>query len=220
MDDLNSPSGLPGLTQAEAATIFDDPTALAEFAGNRGKPKFDEESLITAHGELTAEHIELARAHISSGASLGVQPTAIKALRHSHHRLAMLLASGIDETKAAIICNYSVSRISILKADPAFQELLSYYSDQVEETWAGFHETASGLSLDMLQELQRRLDESPEQFTVASLNESIKLLADRTGHAPVTKSVSVNVNADVGTRLAEARRKAQQLAAEVLNAGE
>jgi hypothetical protein len=46
------------------------------------------------------------------------------------------------------------------------------------------------------------------------LLEITKVLADRTGHAPVTKSVQVNVNADVGTRIEAARRRLLQLGQE------
>lgn len=189
-----------------------DSSALHTFVAIRAPRTIDENDLILASGELTQEHIEVAQKHVASGATLGTQPAPLVAIRHTHHRLAQLLATGVDETVAAKLCNYSVSRVSILKADPAFQELLSFYSSRVDEEWADFVSTAANLSMDTLGELQRRLDETPEQFSVATLIEMTKMLADRTGHAPVTKSVSVNVNADVGTRLAEARRKAQELA--------
>lgn len=215
VDELSQPSGLPGLAQADAATIFDeaaDVATLAAFATRRGKVAFDEDSLILESGELTTEHVEAARQHLATGATLGVRQSPLKALRHTHHRLAQLLATGVDEGVAAKLCNYDVSRVGILKSDPAFAELLSYYSDRVTQEWADFVSSAANLSLDSLQEIQRRLDENPDEFSVASLMELTKMLADRTGHAPVTKSVSVNVNADIGSRLAEARRKAAQLA--------
>jgi hypothetical protein len=214
MTDTIEPSGLPELTPAEAAAIFDtvDANPLLALAGTRGKPKLDESALVTDSGPLTAEHLAIASDHLASGQPLGTQAPTLKAIRHSHHRLAQMLAMGIDESRAALMCNYSVSRVSILKSDPAFQELLAYYSDKAGEQWSDFVAAASGLSLDMLQELQRQLDEQPEKFTPGQLLEGIKVLADRTGHAPVTKSVQVNVNTDFGSRLDEARKRAQQLA--------
>lgn len=159
---------------------------------------------------LTAKDVEAMRTHVASGNSLGVKPVDIKALRHTHHRLAQMLAVGVDETVAAKLCNYSVSRVSILKADPAFAELLAHYSEDVKEEWADFVATAANLSMDFLQELQRRLDENPEQFSPASLNETLKVLADRTGHAPVQKTQNVNINLNMGDRLKAARERANE----------
>lgn len=218
LDASNAPSGLPELTQAEAAAIFDGADALLDFSSSRGKPKLDESALVIASGELTDEHLQAVATHQASGDTLGSTASPLKALRHTHHRLAQLLAVGTDETVAAKLCNYSVSRVSILKSDPAFQELLAYYAGGVQDQWADFVATAAGLNMDFLQELQRRLDENPEQFSAASLMDAVKLLADRTGHAPVTKSVSVNVNADVGSKLEAARRRLQQLGSEAIDA--
>lgn len=157
---------------------------------------------------LTAKDIEAMKTHVASGNSLGIKPVDIKALRHTHHRLAQMLAVGVDETVAAKLCNYSVSRVSILKGDPAFAELLAHYTDDVKEEWADFVGTAANLSMDFLQELQKRLDENPEQFSVNALNEALKTLADRSGHAPVTKTQNVNINLDLGDKLRRARERA------------
>jgi len=201
MDDPSSiPSGVPGLTQADAADLF-------AFAGTRGKTKYSEDELILDSGPLTSEHLELARQHVTSGATLGIQPSSLKAIRHTHHRLAQLLAMGVDETRAGLLCNYTPSRVSVLKGTPAFQELIAHYKGQVDEEWRDFVSVAADLSLDFLGELQRRLDEDPESFTPSALIEATKVLADRTGHAPVTKSVSVSVSADVGSRLEAARAR-------------
>lgn len=159
---------------------------------------------------LGPEDILAMQKHVASGGNLGVQAINIKALRHTHHRLAQLLAVGVDETVAAKLCNYAVSRVSQLKADPAFAELMAHYSDDVKEEWADFVATAANLSLDFLQELQRRLDETPDAFTPQTLNESLKILADRTGHAPVQKTQNVNINVDMGTKLKQARERANE----------
>lgn len=159
---------------------------------------------------LTAADIAAMQAHVNSGNSLGVKAVDIKALRHTHHRLAQMLAVGVDETVAAKLCNYSVSRVSILKGDPAFAELLAHYSEEVKEEWADFVGTAANLSMDFLQELQRKLDEEPEKFSPSAIMEAIKILADRTGHAPVQKTQNVNINLNMGDKLKAARERANQ----------
>jgi len=70
-----------------------------------------------------------------------------------------------------------------------------------------FVSAAKELSLDFLGKLQKDLDESPEKFTPQLTLEAIRNLAERTGHAPVSKTVNVNVNAEFGDRLAAARRR-------------
>jgi hypothetical protein len=182
-------------------------THFPEGLGGK-RPRVPVEDVFFSVEPLTAEDIEAYRKQMASGTPLGVQAVDIKALRHTHHRLAQMLAVGVDETVAAKLCNYSVSRVSILKGDPAFAELLAHYTEDVKEEWADFMATAANLSMDFLQELQKRLDENPEQFSVNALNEALKTLADRSGHAPVTKTQNVNINLDLGDKLRRARERA------------
>lgn len=165
------------------------------------------EEVFLAVDPLTRDDITAMQTHMASGGNLDVKPVDLKQVRHTHHRLAQLLAVGVDEFVAAKLCNYSFSRVSMLKSDPAFAELLAHYTGDVQDQWADFVGTAANLSLDVLQEMQRRLDETPEQLTPTHLIELGKFLADRTGHAPVQKSIAVNVNADVGSRLQAARER-------------
>lgn len=180
------------------------------FVSGGGRPRIPQECVVTGYGPLTAEHVALMNAHVESGSPIGVTNGAVKALRHTHHRLAQLLAGGMDETVAAVVCNYSVSRVSILKADPAFRELLAHYAATKEDAFGDFVTMAADLSKDMLQQLQAMLDEAPEKFGPTHLMDAIKLLADRTGHAPMTKTLNVNVNVDMADKLrrASARREA------------
>lgn len=143
---------------------------------------------------LEVSHLATLAAHIESGASLGVEAGAIKRIRPTHHRAARLLATGLDETKVALLCNYTPARISILKSDPAFQELLTAYSGEVDDTWADTVQVMADLSMDALQELQIRLEETPEMFNIVQLQDLVKLTADRSGNGPTSTQ---NVNAKV-----------------------
>lgn len=194
------------LSPEAAESIFNE-LGFGAFGTNTRGPTIPLAQLVTDYGPLTAAHVAIAEAHVESGQTLNVSMPEIKQLRHTHHRAAQLLAIGVDENIVAKLCNYSVSRISVLKSDPAFSQLLAYYAENVEEKWGDFVSTAAGLSMDMLQELQRRLDETPEAISTQAIIESVKLLADRTGHAPVQKSVNVNVNTDVGAKLQAAKQR-------------
>jgi hypothetical protein len=166
-----------------------------------------------AQRPLTAESVRDLResdlALLSS--ERGTRAPPIQKLRDRHHSLARALASGMRDHEASAITGYSASRISILKADPTFQELLAGYQSQSDTVFADFVTRASGLAVEAVKELHDRLEEDPESFTHGQLLEVVKTVADRSGNAPVQRSVSVGVNVDLGDRLAAARRRLQSL---------
>lgn len=156
---------------------------------------------------LDAEDVAAAREYVETSGVMGVNMPDLKAMRNTHHRLAQLLAAGMDEIKAGRLCGYAHSRVSVLKADPAFAELLAYYSNQVKIEFQDFVTAASELSMDFLEHLQETLSEHPEKFTPNMTLEAIRTLADRSGNAPVAKSINVSVNTDLGNRMAAARAR-------------
>jgi hypothetical protein len=194
----------PAITVEQAQEI-----AARHFPAVSGaRPKFPPGEIVLSVQRLTDADIVAYEGHVASGRTIGVKPVDLKAIRNTHHRLAQMLAVGVDETVAAKLCNYGVARVSILKSDPAFAELLAHYAADVREEWADFVSTAANLSMDVMQEIQKRLDETPEQFTIQTLNDTLKTIADRSGHAPVQKTQNVNINVDMGSRLRAARERA------------
>lgn len=143
------------------------------------------------------------------GEEKGTKPTPLKRLSERHHALARCLASGMSEGEAAITCGYVGSRVSVLKADPAFQELLAFYRQGVEGKYLDMHGVLAGLSLDAAVELRERLeaDMQADEKTLSTgqLIELTKLGADRTGFGP--QSSQVNVNVDLAGRLQAARER-------------
>ncbi len=130
--------------------------------------------------------------------------TTLKKIRASHHRLAQLIASGTPQVTCATLVGYTTARVTQLMSDPAFIDLVAHYSKDVRAEWGEFVEQAASLSVDFLELLREQLDETPEKFTPTVALEAIKVLADRSGHAPVTKTLNVNVNQDMGRRMMEA----------------
>ena len=113
--------------------------------------------------------------------------------------------------EASLITGYSLSRISVLQGDPSFKELLEFYRSHQDAAYANLHDRMATLSMDALEELRERLDDHPEEFTPGALLEMVKTLADRTGFAPTTKSLNVNVDLNsFADRLEEARKRAQR----------
>ena len=127
-----------------------------------------------------------------ANAERGSKAPEIKKLRDRHHALAKALATGTEEGEAAIMCGYSLSRVSILKDDPAFKELVAFYRKGQEEQYYGIHEKLAGVAGDALDEIQERLEAKPDEFSIGQLMDLTKLGADRTGHGP-SSSTTVDV---------------------------
>lgn len=148
------------------------------------------------------------------GTEKGSRPAPLKRLSERHHALARCLAGGMSEANAAITCGYVQSRVSILKADPAFQELLAFYREDVESKYLDMHGVLAGLSLDAATELRERLEEDmnadEKKITLNALIELTKLGADRTGFGPQSSSTNLNVNVDMASKLQSARERVAQ----------
>lgn len=136
----------------------------------------------------------------------GSKAPAIKRLSERHHALARNLAGGMKIGEAAIVCGYDISRVSILRDDPAFQELIKFYGDQVTQAFVGVQEVLAGMSLDAALILRDRMEENPDKLKTIELLEITKVGADRTGNGP-TMTQQLNVNVGIGDRLEAARKR-------------
>ena len=115
----------------------------------------------------------------------------LQRLRHRHHLLARLIAQGTKDGDVAAISGYDPSRISVLKSDPAFKELIAHYKTQVDEVFISVHERLLTLGLSSIDEMTDRIEANPEAFSTQDLMELIKLSADRIGAGP-SKNVTVS----------------------------
>lgn len=144
-----------------------------------------------------------------------IEAPSVKRLRDRHHALAKALASGMSDAEASNITGYDPSRISILKADPSFKELLSNYRSIHEGCFADFQARAAVVTVEALNQIQEELEEDAEraeagearQIPIGQRLKIVETLADRTGHAPVAKSVQVSATVDLTDRLARARAR-------------
>lgn len=160
--------------------------------------------------QLSAEIVrELTGADIAllASAPRGVTAPRLRRLSQSHHQLAQVLASGAKPGLAAVMTGYSASRISILQADPAFQDLIAFYEQNKEAAFQNFWDLASGLSVDMMLLVRDRLEEDPDQIGLAMAHDFIKLFADRTGNGPQSKSTNLHVNVNLAERVAAGRAR-------------
>jgi hypothetical protein len=134
--------------------------------------------------------------------SLPAPKQNISQIRHSHHQLARLLATGTPQAECALITGYAPSYISVLKTDPTFQDLMYYYATQKEQIFVDVVERMKSLGLSTLDELQSRLEADPDAFANRELMELVELtmvkpmIASRgqPSHNLAGTGVQVNVN--------------------------
>lgn len=142
-------------------------------------------------------------------AERSVTAPAIKKLREKHHSLARMLVSGMSVGDAGVITGYSPSRVSILQADPSFKELLRFYSDKAKERHFDLAGAIADLGTDTLEIIGDRLEEDPDQFTVAQLTDLTKMALDRSGFGPSTKA-EVSVKVGMADRFEAARKRVEE----------
>ena len=138
--------------------------------------------------------LELADLELLATSARGVVAPDLQRITERHHSLARLLAAGTPEAEAALITQYDISRVSILKQAPAFQELLAFYSKEVQEKFASNLDHMAGLSMDALMELRQRVEESPQDFSARELLAIVTEMNDRTAGAEADPSLPTQID--------------------------
>lgn len=141
----------------------------------------------------------------------GTTVPSIEKLRSSHHSLARVLSQGMTIEEAAAITGYTPSRIGTLRMDPAFQALETHYQRMIDDTFekgmVDFAGRLSATATDALEVIHERILEKPDDVSMGTLVDVVKLGADRTGFGPATKQTTVTVNVQLAARLEAARRR-------------
>lgn len=122
--------------------------------------------------ELTKEDLE----------TLGQPVLAVHSVEHiraMHHVQARLIAEGRSVSVVAAVVGTSPARVKAMLGDPAFCELVAYYTDQKDVLWLETQQMLSLLGRSAAQELQRRLDEKPEGFSNNELKGVMESALDR-----------------------------------------
>ena len=172
---------------------------------------------------------ELTAADLATlGQERGSRPPSIKRLTDMHHWIAQLVSRGEAGYSIALATGYSQSRISILKSDPTFQELVAHYQAEVSEVHKDFYvNTAAKIAAlhnDTIDYLHDRISEAHQTmdptFQVRDALDIAKYSADRSGFGPSTKSQSLNLNVDIAGQLEAGRRRGDLLVARIPEAVE
>ena len=137
---------------------------------------------------------------------------AANRFRDTHHNVARLFAAGLRHNEVARRAGYSLVRISILYADPAFQELIAYYRKLVTASFVAAVDEYMELGTSNMMKAERMIadkleaaDAEGETLPVRDLLAISRDAADRFGYGK--KQTNVNVNVDFAAQLERAIRR-------------
>ena len=145
----------------------------------------------------------------------------VKSFRDSHHRLARLCAAGLRNEEILRITGFSYVRLSTLKMDPAFQELIAQYRDKVTQAFVAsqdeFFETSTSNMLRAERQIEEHLDRADEEGELLPVKTLMALTADRADRFGYgKKTINTNINVDFAGRME--RMMAKQGQATVIDA--
>lgn len=126
--------------------------------------------------------------------SVDSQPAPLQRLRDSHHHVARLLSDGQSAVYISAITGYAPNTIAQLKRDPAFQELMEHYKNEVAEIFIDVTKRLRDVSLDAVTTISDRLAENPDAIATKDLISVAQMGADRSGNGPTSTQLSVNAN--------------------------
>lgn len=139
----------------------------------------------------------------------------LQKIRDSHHVVARLLASGLSTSEAAARVGYTATRISVLRSDPAFEDLVAKYRDTDTEAWLksrdDYYEVATSNMLKAERMIADRIDDAIDSAEPLPLRDLLTLTSDRADRFGYGKrSTQTNINVDFAGKLEAARRRIDQ----------
>ena len=137
-------------------------------------------------------------------------------IRQTHHRIAILFASGLRAAEVAQRCGYTLNYLNALAGTPAIKDLITKYAEKIQANAVveAATELAIGQSALAMAERQRmeqleEADFSGEKIPLRLLNAICADGQDRYGTP--RKSTNFNVNANFGEELEKALARSAQV---------
>ena len=147
-----------------------DDIALAslQFRGAATRPQ---PPIIEYARDLTREDID-----VLNNVPVGSKIRPIAQMRHTHHALARLIASGKRVNEAAAITGHSFQRAYDLNSgDPAFRELVAHYRAVGNQQYMDTAARLAMLGIATIEELMERLETGAAKFSNRELMELAKV---------------------------------------------
>ncbi|MGW8179526.1 MAG: hypothetical protein ACWGQW_12325 [bacterium] len=148
--------------------------------------------------ELVVEAVPLDQSDIQELINAGPSRSyaTVQHTRAYHHIAALKLASGEKPTVVAASLNLKPSTISRLQKDPQFMELIEDYRQQFVTQAVNTFELMQLVSMEAVTAIHEKLiGDERDSIPLEALRRIGETFADRTGHSPVRRSESLNVNA-------------------------
>lgn len=139
----------------------------------------------------------------------GVGTHQLQRIRAIHHQIARMMASGCANVEVSAATGMNQTYLSVLRADPGFQELLSHYEEQENDTWQNVRQQAAMLGMTATQELQGRLMNDPERISTKDLLNVMTAGLDYGGQKPAERSevAHLHTTAEEISRIKQGRKE-------------
>lgn len=172
-----------------------DADVLAELALS-GRPRqraSAEDSRPTVLRELTPADLAMLASGERRGNALAPQP--LVALTYAHHAAARMIAEGMSNVEVSFATGYHPQRISGLRQDPAFAELVAHYASRVEAKYLDTHARLGAVGMLAVDRIAERLsdDLTAATLSVKTLREVAEMALDRSIAPSVRAGTTVNV---------------------------
>ena len=145
----------------------------------------------------------------------------IQNIRDSHHAVARMMASGLNNLQISQIVGISLPTAARYRRDPAIQELVAHYRALVTEEWLEEVDTISQMSVSAiakgLRTIHDHFDDADARGELVPMNRALSVvsdLMDRFGYGKKTSSVNLNVNYAAELEAAIQRQRAKTIEAE------
>ncbi len=130
----------------------------------------------------------------------------VKSFRDTHHRLARLCAAGLRNEEILQRTGFSYMRLSTLKMDPAFRELIAQYRGKVDAAFVQsqdeFFETATSNMLRAERQVEDHLDRADDEGELIPLKTLLAITSDRADRFGYSKkTINTNINLDFAKRM-------------------
>jgi hypothetical protein len=138
---------------------------------------------------------------------------AVKRFRDSHHKMAQLFAMGLKTHEVAELTGYSLSRVSLLRSNPAFDDLVDQKRGLDESNIKDGMQAYYQMILDNGLKAERKLadklddDDETEEMSVRELISISRDSADRVGLSKRTVQTNISVDFAVSLDRAIARSR-------------
>jgi DNA-binding CsgD family transcriptional regulator len=144
-----------------------------------------------------------------------VARTSVKTLKDSHHRIARLVAIGKNNLEIAAEAGMSIGRISQLRQDPAFMNLVADYRAEVHEIWKDHVDHMAEMAVtNMIRaeaQIGDQLAEAEEFGEKIPLRDLARITADRMDRFGYGKhTTALNVNVGFAARLEQAIHRSRK----------